>query len=161
MALPNSSEFIVRPLADRILIAGAFRSELSFKFNLSSDRQYSSGGYTMLTGIYEATINPDTEDVVRFAIVINEDTGFQQEVIESLSRAYAQLYSTNLYNAGYSKNYSGVQWPLSDRVVENIHFELKHLRPHGMGGAFRVYDPSLYATIDTVIEPFWVVPIVE
>jgi hypothetical protein len=110
---------------------------------------------TMHTGIYTATLLPDTGDTLEFAIVINEDTGFQQECIDSLARAFAALYVTGLYNVQEGTNFDGLQWPLNERVVQNLTTVLNTFRPRGAGGAYRLYDPALYETIDTALEAFW------
>lgn len=162
MSLPINSKTIIVPLADTLFIDGAWRSELRFVFNLGDNRLYSGSGQTMQTGLYDATITPSPVVYwLEFAITLNEDTEFQQEIIDSLARAYAQLYATGLCNTEYGTDYPGLQWPLNERVVENLTLVLATFRPHGMGGAFRVYDPSLYATISEIIEPFWVNPYIH
>ena len=161
MALPTSSEKITIRLADRMLIEGDFVTEIDVTFFLITEREYSSLWGDMQTGVYLATLNPDTGDTVQFAIVINKVTGFQQDCIDRLARAYGYLYTTGLYNASAGKSFSGVSWPLTDRVVENDGAPVDTFRPKGFGGAFRLYNPDLFAGVDISIPAFWYEPIPE
>lgn len=158
MTIPNNiGSFIVR-LPDEMVVGGLTVTQISFLFSLTVDRSYSAGGETMDTGIYRAAMSPDSGDTVEFAIVFNSLTGYQQQCVDRVARAYAYKYTTGLYNLQEGTGFPGLQWPLNSRVVENLTLVLDTFRPRGMGGAFRLYDPLLFGTVDVSLNPFFATP---
>lgn len=162
MSLPTISKKIIAKLPDEMLVGGELVTELEITFELKVNREYSGDGQTMLVGVYSGTVIPDPGGSgPTFLVIINEETRLQQRCIDSLSRAYAALFATDLYNTQEGTSYVGLQWPLSSRVVENLSSELSTFRPRGMGGAYRVFDIFSYATVDDILQPFWFDPVEE